>query len=247
MERIESEVLWKTALVTNASNIAHLAHAGQKDLFGRPYISHVFRVAKRALDNDYSLNRADVAAVALLHDVVEDSDWRVDDLFVLGGIDPAIAAVVLILTRNNRFDKSYAEYIQRIARSGNELAIAVKIADLEDHLDESLDDPRHPNYKTLVSLRKRYKKAHSCLVEAQINILAKKIERGLLITMRDQWARQTSEAPQERRVCTWRTLIRAHATPFERRNYLTSCGEEFGQDTVWGAKFCHHCGKEVVK
>ena len=58
-----------------ALNIATEAHRGQADKSGVDYIFHPMRIASNfAHDSDESV-------VALLHDVLEDTNWTLDDLF----------------------------------------------------------------------------------------------------------------------------------------------------------------------
>ncbi len=91
------------------------------------------------------------ATVALLHDVIEDSAVTAEDLAVFIGED--VARIVEILTR--RSEETYANYIQRIAESRDQIAIDVKLADLRDHM-ELMDDEHR-------SLEKRYLKALAVL------------------------------------------------------------------------------------
>ena len=127
-----------------AERIAREAHAGQtEESTGDNYIRHVERVV--AL-----VEGCDEKAVAWLHDVIEDSRFYASNLFA-AGIPWRIIDAVVWLTRPEF--GSYAEYIQMIKDSGDPLAIAVKIADLRDHL-------RPPGLFCLVpSLRKRYEAA----------------------------------------------------------------------------------------
>lgn len=62
--------------------------------------------------------------VALYHDHLEDG--------FSGPVPSSIIGHVLVLTRGD--DESYREYIDRVRLSGNEVAIAVKIADMQDNL-----------------------------------------------------------------------------------------------------------------
>ena len=62
-----------TELTNKALRIAYDAHAGQLDKCGAPYIAHPLHVAEQ-MDDEAS------TCVALLHDVVEDSDVTLDGL-----------------------------------------------------------------------------------------------------------------------------------------------------------------------
>jgi len=125
--------------VATAEQIARQAHEGQKDtVTGADYITHVERVV--ALVSD------EAKATAWLHDVLEDSCWTEFDLRA-AGISARTVSAVVWLTRTPPYD--YATYIDRLIESGDALAIAVKIADLSDHLR-----PDCPS-----RLRTRYEKA----------------------------------------------------------------------------------------
>ena len=129
--------------VSRAKALAELCHAGQTDKAGRPYIEHLERVAE-------SVGRhAEEAAVAYLHDVVEDTPCTLDHLVRLGFDEGSIVRPVEILTR--RDGETYFDYIRRIAGSGDGTARAVKRADLLDHLRDAAAIPD--------SLAERYRKA----------------------------------------------------------------------------------------
>lgn len=129
-----------------AERIARDAHAGQvEELTGDLYIKHVERVVSMVEGDD-------AKSVAWLHDALEDTPITQRDLREQG-IGWKTLTAVLRLTRKP--DVPYDAYIQGIEESGNELAIAVKIADLRDHL--------RPNCPP--SLRRRYEKALITLSE----------------------------------------------------------------------------------
>ena len=138
-------------LVKRAKDLAHLAHAGQVDKAGRPYIEHVARVA--AAVAHYA--EPEVQAVAWLHDVLEDCapNFR-DELLHIRPVDVFFA--VRALTRGKFSDSAYYDRIRR-----DPLALAVKLADIADNSDESrlalLDE------KTAARLRRKYAKAMAAL------------------------------------------------------------------------------------
>jgi (p)ppGpp synthase/HD superfamily hydrolase len=67
---------------------------------------------------------------AVLHDVVEDTEWTLDGLRA-EGIPEEVLEAVECLTR--RKDESYEEFIDRVRK--NRIAQEVKIADLEDNMN----------------------------------------------------------------------------------------------------------------
>lgn len=132
-----------------AKQIAREAHAGQLDKGGQPYIGHPEAVAEM-LDGDVP------RAAAWLHDVVEDTDWTLDDLRERG-VSEEIVRVVDALTRR-KGEETYAEYIERVAT--DDLARQVKVADLRHN-----SDPMRWRHGMRPSLRKRYKRALEALGE----------------------------------------------------------------------------------
>lgn len=111
--------------VEEAIIIAAEAHRGQTDKGGAPYILHPLRVMLAAASDDERV-------VAVLHDVVEDSAFSLDDL-TARGLTPAQASALDAVTRRNEED--YDAFIRRA--SGNALGRAVKILDLRDNSDLS--------------------------------------------------------------------------------------------------------------
>ena len=106
-----------------AIEIAAQAHAGQVDKAGAPYILHPLRVMLRMEDTE-----ARIAAV--LHDVVEDSDWTLEDL-AREGFSEAVLRAVDALTKRPGEDRLDAA--RRAAR--DPLARAVKLADNAENSD----------------------------------------------------------------------------------------------------------------
>lgn len=123
-------------------------HSGQVDKSNIPYILHPVRVAFR-------LDKMDERIVALLHDILEDTDATIEELKELGLTDVMIDAIML-LTRPK--DMTYMEYIKRLA--DNSLACKVKLADLEDNMDPERIKNAGENYGSLLE---RYKKAYKYL------------------------------------------------------------------------------------
>lgn len=106
-----------------ALRIAEQAHDGQTDKSGKPYIEHPLRVAAKFTHPTYK-------CVALLHDVLEDSSYTPDDLRVAGISDEVVKAVVALTHLKHELRNDYYERIKK-----NPLALAVKLADIEDNTD----------------------------------------------------------------------------------------------------------------
>lgn len=112
-------------VLSAALRVAIDAHAGQVDRAGRPYIEHPLTVA--SMTGSY-----DEFVTALLHDVLEDSAYTAEDLRH-AGIPEHIIEALCLLTHED--DEPYMTYIRKIKT--NELAAAVKMADLKHNSDLS--------------------------------------------------------------------------------------------------------------
>ena len=106
--------------IEKALRIALEAHEGQEDLDGNPVILHPMAVALAGMNREEQI-------AGLLHDVVEDTDFTFEDL-LKRGVDEKIVSALKLLTHTK--DMTYDEYVNRIAVSGNEIAIHVKYNDL---------------------------------------------------------------------------------------------------------------------
>ena len=134
-----------------AISIAAEAHAGQKDRAGAPYILHPIR---RMIQMDSE----NAMMAAVLHDVVEDSVWTLDDLRKEGFSSEVLNAVDCLTHRDNE-GEDYWDYIQR-AKS-DPIAIKVKLADLEDNLNpDRLNEVTEKDEKRF----DRYRKAQEILL-----------------------------------------------------------------------------------
>ena len=85
----------KVDLITKAFNFARQAHKGVRRLSGEPYIMHPIAVAQIAC-SEVGLGSTSICA-ALLHDVVEDTDYTVEDIENIFGAK--IAQIVDGLTK----------------------------------------------------------------------------------------------------------------------------------------------------
>lgn len=109
-----------------AIKIATDAHAGQVDKAGAPYVQHPMRVA-------FTLPLgSELRIAAVLHDVVEDSDWTLERLRA-EGFSEAVLCAVDALTR--REGEDYLAYVARAAK--DPIGRQVKRADLLDNMDVS--------------------------------------------------------------------------------------------------------------
>lgn len=117
----ENDAVEQVAL---AKGIAFIAHRGQFDRSGAPYIDHPGRIAERF---DPATEPVEAAA-AWLHDVLEDTPITPEELFE-AGVLPEVIEVVRLLTRTP--DVAADEYYARIR--GHAAARRVKLADIDDN------------------------------------------------------------------------------------------------------------------
>ena len=111
-------------LASRAERVAVRAHDGQVDKTGAPYIGHCRRVAAKLSDPE------DVA-VALLHDVIEDT--AITETALREEFGDRITDAVLALTRVD--GEAPDDYYSRVR--ANPLALQVKLADIHDNLEPS--------------------------------------------------------------------------------------------------------------
>lgn len=118
------------SLIETALSIALKAHSGQTDKGGAVYILHPLRIMAK-MSNDTE------RAVAVLHDVLEDSPYTTQDLLD-EGISAEVVTAVLALTKKADIHgvvMTYEDYL--VGVKANALARKVKLADLEDNMDLS--------------------------------------------------------------------------------------------------------------
>ena len=119
------------ALITRARQLAIRAHEGQTRWGGEPFIVHPAAVASTFIDG----YPAEYQIVSWLHDIVEDTEVTLEHL-ASHGFPPSVIEAIQALTHWP--DEPYDQYIQRIGQA-SELAIRVKLADLEHNLSTSTD------------------------------------------------------------------------------------------------------------
>jgi len=110
-------------LIEKALSVALKAHEGQKDKMGKTYILHPLRVMAK-------MESEEEICIALLHDVIEDSDVTADYLLEQG-FPTKIVETIQCLSKKG--SESYENFINRIMK--NPKAVKVKCADIEDNLD----------------------------------------------------------------------------------------------------------------
>ncbi|MDR3206371.1 MAG: hypothetical protein LBT41_04690 [Candidatus Methanoplasma sp.] len=110
-----------TEMTRKAVRLAYDAHHGQFDKSGVPYIFHPFSVAE-------SMETETEAAVAMLHDVIEDTDATMEDV-IAAGFPPSVTDALRLLTHDP--ETPYFDYISKIRSSPT--AVRVKLSDIADN------------------------------------------------------------------------------------------------------------------
>ena len=132
-----------------AMKLCYEAHKDQVDKSGLPYVFHPAHVAEQMTDEATTI-------VALLHDVVEDTDYTLEDL-AAEGFGKEILEAVALMTHED--DVPYLDYVAKL--KNNPIARAVKLADLAHNSDLSrigeIDEEtreRLEKYKKAIALLK---------------------------------------------------------------------------------------------
>ncbi|MGN0135756.1 GTP pyrophosphokinase [Anaerotignum sp.] len=125
-------------MLEKAMILAAKGHAGQVDKGGQPYILHPVRVMLQCETLEEKI-------VAILHDLLEDTEYTAQDL-EKEGFPAEIMEAVSCLTR--REGEEYMAYIEKVCK--NPLAARVKYADLMDNMDISrIPNPTEKDHQRL--------------------------------------------------------------------------------------------------
>ncbi len=140
----------KIDLITKAFNFARQAHKGVRRLSGEPYIMHPIAVAQIACE-EMGLGSTSICA-ALLHDVVEDTDYTVEDIENIFG--PKIAQIVDGLTKISggifgQQASAQAENFKKLllTMSDDIRVILIKICDRLHNMRTLASQPANKQYK----------------------------------------------------------------------------------------------------
>ncbi len=113
----------KPVTLEDAIIIALEGHRGQKDKACLSYILHPLRLMLRMKTEEEMM-------AAVLHDLIEDSSWTIEQLRDKGFSEDVLDAVECLTHRDS---ESYELFIERVKT--NSIARRVKIADLEDNMN----------------------------------------------------------------------------------------------------------------
>ena len=140
----------KVDLITKAFNFARQAHKGVRRLSGEPYIMHPIAVAQ-IVCSEIGLGSTSICS-ALLHDVVEDTDYTVEDIENMFG--SKIAQIVDGLTKISggifgEQASAQAENFKKLLLTMSEdiRVILIKIADRLHNMRTLESQPANKQYK----------------------------------------------------------------------------------------------------
>ena len=108
-----------------AMDIAKDAHEGQTDRGGQPYILHPYHIMSRFMFDP------ELASIAVLHDVVEDSEWTIDAISE-SGFSVRVCSAIDLLT-HEKGQEYLSGYIEGMC--GNYDAVRVKMEDIKHNSD----------------------------------------------------------------------------------------------------------------
>ncbi len=111
------------ATLQRAIELAVFHHANQVDKSGQPYILHPIRMMLMC-------STEKERQVAIMHDLIEDTDVTLEQL-VNEGFCQTVIDCVDCLTR--RKHETYSDFIERCCE--NQMAIKIKLLDIDDNTD----------------------------------------------------------------------------------------------------------------
>lgn len=140
-----------TPLTKKAMCLAYHAHHGQVDKAGAPYIFHPIHLAEQMTDEIS-------CCAALLHDVVEDTSYTLEDLS--REFPREVIEILELLTHPE--DVDYFDYVRKIR--SHPTAVAIKLADIAHNSDQSRCADTLTESQ-LAWFREKYSRARAILLE----------------------------------------------------------------------------------
>lgn len=148
-----------TQMIKKAMKICFEQHKNQIDKSGIPYVFHPIHIAEQMKDEDSII-------VALLHDVIEDTNLTLNDL-ARYGFNQEVLNALKCMTHDKSI--SYFDYIKGIGE--NSIARKVKIADLQHNSNLArLEKITSDDLKRM----EKYKKSLNYLIDIERNNYIKK-------------------------------------------------------------------------
>ena len=146
-----------TPLTNKALVFAYNAHHGQLDYNGIPFIFHPLHLAEQ-MDDEIS------CCAALLHDVVEDTDYTLEDLRKM--FPEEVVEAVALLTHEDSAEYCEADYLDYIRKiKTHPIAKKVKLADIAHNSDQTRCTGAGLPQEKLGFWQQKYQKALAILME----------------------------------------------------------------------------------
>lgn len=157
----------KSLGLDEAISMMKVAFSGIKDRGGHPYELHCLAVMERVRDRLPLLDLSpeaeeDLLIAAVCHDMEEDTPYGIDFLRGKGAREPALE-ILRLVSRNRHPGKSYQEWIDVIAMSGNLGAIVLKH---EDNAENSTPERIANLPPEMRSIQRRYERSMARLEAA---------------------------------------------------------------------------------
>ena len=138
------------ATLEQAISLAAKQHEGQVDKANTPYILHPLRVMLNVPTIEHKI-------VAVLHDILEDTETTIEDLYQFGFQEHIIDAIVALTKKQG---ETRLEAAQRARQ--NPIARVVKLADINDNMDLSrIQSPTVKDFERL----KEYQQVRDLLLQ----------------------------------------------------------------------------------
>ncbi|MDH3353056.1 MAG: HD domain-containing protein [Nanoarchaeota archaeon] len=126
-------------LISRAERFVRERHKGQFRRNGEPYINHPLRVSENVLKFKGSPRVSELAAAALLHDTLEDTDTKVSEIREKFGEFVALLVVQLTIDRSIANTIGKTKYLSKKfsdERKVGDWALAIKLADRLDNVSD---------------------------------------------------------------------------------------------------------------
>lgn len=133
-----------------AFTLSMRAHEGQRRRTGEPFFMHPVRVAMNFMGDPQLI------ILALLHDVVEESEYTVHDVKTIVGLDDQLTNALDCITLREEEEDYLEDYIPRVM--SNPLSRKVKIFDIYDNLSHEPKKARIPTYLSALRLLRDQKR-----------------------------------------------------------------------------------------
>lgn len=138
------------ATLEQAISLAAKQHEGQVDKANAPYILHPLRVMLNVPTIEHKI-------VAVLHDILEDTETTIEELYQFGFQEHIIDAIVALTKKQG---ETRLEAAQRARQ--NPIARVVKLADINDNMDLSrIQSPTVKDFERL----KEYQQVRDLLLQ----------------------------------------------------------------------------------